>query len=65
VNGMVAPGKALQIAQALALVQDPERRHQQHIPGRNADASPHPGIRDRLEEDDQVEIGRGRNALGH
>ena len=50
---------------ALALAQDPEHSQQQQIPGWNADTPPHSGIRDRLEEADQIEIGGGRNSLGH
>lgn len=62
---MVTPAEALQIPQALALAQDPENRHQQQIPGRDAYAPPHAGIRDRLDVANQVEIGYGRNGLGH
>ena len=72
-HSVMTPGKALQITQALALAQDAEHRHQQQIPGRNANPSTHPSIRDRLllrrslrlEEADQIEIGCGRSAVGH
>ena len=64
-HSVVTPGKTLKIAEALALAQDPEHRHQQQVPGRNADTPPHPSIRDRLEVADQIEIGCGRNALEH
>ena len=64
-HGVVASGKTLQIAQALAFAQDPEHGHQQQVPSRDAHTAPHPGIRDRLEVADQIEIGCGRNALGH
>ena len=62
---MVPASETLQIAQALALAQDPEHRHQQQVPGWNPDAPPHPDIMYRPEEADQIEIGWGRNALGH
>ncbi len=62
---MVAYGKALQIPQALTATQDPEHSHQKEIPGRNAHASAHPGIRYRLEVADQVEIGCSRVAFEH
>ena len=62
---MVPPGNALQITQALALAEDSAHRDKQLVPGRNADAAPHPGIGDRREKADQVEICCGRNALGH
>jgi hypothetical protein len=58
-------GVALQIPQALATNQDPQHRHQQQIPGRNADPAPHPRIRDRPEKADQVEIGCGKCGFGH
>ena len=64
-DSVVTPGKALQIAQALALAQDAEHRHQKQIPGRDANPSTHPSIRDRLEVADQIEIGCGRSAVGH
>ena len=47
--GVMAPGEALQIAQALAFAQDPKHRHQQEVPGRDANPAPHPGVRDSLE----------------
>jgi hypothetical protein len=64
-HSVVTPGKTLQIAQTLALAQNPKHRHQQEVPGRDANPSTHPGIRDPLEEADQIEIGCGRDALGH
>ena len=64
-HSVVPTSETLQTPQALALAQDPEDRHQQQVPGWNPDAPPHPGIRDRLEEADQIEIGCGRNALEH
>jgi len=60
----MAPGKALQIAQALALAQDPEHCHQQ-IPSWDAYTLLHPCIRDRLKVADQIKIGCDRNALEH
>ena len=54
---MVSDGKTLQIPQALAAAQDAQHRYQQQIPGRDANAPPHAGIRDRLEVADQIEIG--------
>ena len=64
-HGVVADGKALQIPQALAAAQDPEHRHQQQVPGRDANAPSHARVRDRLEVADQVEIGCGVRAFGH
>jgi hypothetical protein len=61
----MAPGKTLQVAQALALAQDAEHSYQQKVPSRDTDTPPHPSIRDRLEVADQIEIGYGRNALEH
>jgi hypothetical protein len=60
---LCAPGKTLQITQALAFAQNAEHRHQQQLPGRDANPSTHRGIRDRLEVADQIEIGCSRNAL--
>ena len=40
--------------------QDRDDRHQQHPPLREADASPHPAIRQRLEEADQIACGSWR-----
>lgn len=57
--------KTLQITQALATAQDPQHCHQEQIPGRNADPAPHPGVRNRLEKADQVEIGCGKSGFGH
>ena len=64
-HSVVTPSKTLQIPEALAFAQDPEHCHQQEVPGWDANPSTHPGIRDRLEVADQIEIGCGRNALGH
>lgn len=62
----MTPGKALEIAQALALAQDPDQCHQHQVPDRNANAQPpHPALRDHLEEGDQIEIGYGGNGCGH
>ena len=54
---MVSDGKTLQIPQALAAAQDAQHRYQQQIPGRDANAPPHAGIRDRLELAEQIVIG--------
>jgi hypothetical protein len=62
---VVADGKVLQIPHALATAQDPQHRHQQQIPGRNADPTPHPRIRDRHEKADQVEIGGRKSGFWH
>ena len=62
---MVADGKAFQIPQALAGAQDPEHRNQEQVPGRDANAPPHLGIRDRLEVADQIEIRCGRKTFEH
>jgi hypothetical protein len=64
-RAVVADGKALQIPQALATAKDPQHRHQQQVPGWNADPAPHPRIRNRLEKADQVEIGCGKRDFGH
>ena len=56
-HSVMAPGKTLQIAQALAVAQDAKHRHQKQIPSRDMNPSTHPGIRDRLEVADQIEIG--------
>jgi len=58
-------GKALQIPQALATAQDSQHRHQQQVPGWNADPAPHPSIRNRLEKADQVEIGCWKRDFRH
>ncbi len=47
--------KTFQIPQALALAQDPEPRHEEHVPGRDAHAAPHAGIGDGLEESNQID----------
>jgi hypothetical protein len=62
---VVADGKTLQIPQALTATQDSQQCHQKELPGRNAHASAHPGIRYRLEVADQVEIGCSRVAFEH
>ena len=64
-HSMVPARKMLQIPQALALAQDPEHRHQQQVPGWNPDALAHTGIRDRLEEADQIKIGCSGCDFGH
>ncbi len=62
---MVADSKAFQIPQALAAAEDSQHRHQQQVPGRDANAPPHARVRDRLEVADQIEIGCARDALEH
>ena len=64
-HGVVPASKTLQIPQALALAQDPEHRHQEQIPGRDAHAAAHAGVGDRLEEADQIEIVCSRGAFEH
>ena len=64
-HAVVTDGKTLQIAQVLATAQDSQNRHQQQIPGRNADPTPHPRIRDPPEKADQVEITCGKSGFGH
>ena len=64
-DAVVLTGKTLQIPQALAFTKDPEHGNKQHLPSRDANAPPHAGIQNRLEEADQIEIGGGRNALAH
>jgi hypothetical protein len=64
-NSMVADGKSLQITQSLAKAEDAKHRNKAQVPGRDAYAPPHAGIRNRLEVTDQIEIGCGRNALAH
>ena len=49
----------------LALAQDPHYGHQERIPGWDAPATPHPGIADRIEKSNQVEIACGRNNPRH
>ena len=61
----MADGKTLQIPQGLTATQDAQNCHQEELPGRNAHASAHPGIRYRLEVADQVEIGCSRVAFKH
>jgi hypothetical protein len=63
-GAVVTPGKAPQIPQALAFAQDSEYGDQQQIPGRDANAPPHPGIRDRLEVADQIEIAAAETLWG-
>jgi len=62
---MVAPSETLQISQAFAAAQDAEHGHQKQVPSGNTNSSPHPGIGDRLEEADQIEIGCSRAGFGH
>jgi hypothetical protein len=64
-HSVMTPRKTHQITQALAFAQDAEHRHQQQATGRDANPSTHPGIRDRLEVADQIEIDCGRNGLEH
>lgn len=64
-HAVVATSKVLQVPKPLALAQDPEHCHQEQVPGRDAHATPHTGIWDRLEVADQVEIGCGRDAFRH
>ena len=64
-HGVVTDGESLQIPQALAATQDSQHRHQQQVPGWDANAPPHARVRDRLEVADQIEIGCSRNALEH
>jgi hypothetical protein len=56
---VVADGEPLEITKALATAQDAENRHQQHVPGRYADPTSHPGIRDGAQKADQIKIGCG------
>jgi hypothetical protein len=62
---MTGAGVILYVQEALSAAQDSQHRHQQEIPGRDANATPHPDIRDRLGLANQVEIGCGRGALKH
>jgi len=62
---VVADGKACQIPQALAATEDSQHRHQQQIPGWDANAPPHARVRNRLEVADQIKIGCDRDALDH
>lgn len=64
-DAVVPAGKALQIPQALATAQDAQHRHQQEVPSRKANATPHPLVRDGLEIADQIEMGGGSGAFGH
>jgi len=57
---VVTAGKALQNPQALATAQASQHRHQQQLPGRNAEPTPHPRIRNPLEKADQVGLIGGR-----
>jgi hypothetical protein len=61
----MALGKTHQIQEPLALTQDPEHLHQQEVPGGDTDTATHPDIVDRLEVAEQIEIGCGRNSVGH
>ena len=62
---MLPASETPRVTQALALAQDPEYRHLQHVPSWNPDAPPHPGIWDRLEEADQIEIGCSSCGVEH
>lgn len=57
--------KTLEIPEALALAQDPEHGDQQQVTDRDTQATPHAGIRDRLEKAAQIKIGCGRGYFGH
>ena len=56
---MVADGEPLEITKALATTQDAENRHQQQVPGRYADPTSHPRIRDGAQKADQIKISCG------
>ena len=62
---MVADGKALQVPQALTTAQDAQHCHQQQVSGRDADPTPHTPVRDAPQKAEQVEMGRGTDAVGH
>ena len=72
-HAVVEDGKAFQIPQALAaaLGASLQRSSRTRAPqpgagtSRNANARPHPGIRDRLEVANQIEIACGRRNLEH
>ncbi len=49
----------LQIPQALAAAETSQHGHRLQIPGQEANAPPHPGVRDPIEVADQVEMGYG------
>lgn len=57
---VMADGKALQVPQALAANQDTKHCYQEQKSWKEVHPSPHPSIRDRLQEDDQVGRGIGR-----
>jgi hypothetical protein len=52
----VAYGEPLEFTKALATAQDAENRHQQQVPGRDADPTSHPRIRDGAQKADQIKI---------
>jgi hypothetical protein len=56
---VVADGEPLEITKALATAQDAENRHQQEVPGRDADPTSHPRIRDGAQKADQIKISCG------
>ena len=58
---MVANGEPLKVPQTLATAQDPQQHHKEQVPGRDTSPSPNPGIGDRLQKADQVEISWRRN----
>lgn len=64
-HAVVADRKTLWVSQALAMAQDPQPRHQQQVSGRNPHPKPHPGVRDRLEVADWIEIGCSKDAFAH
>ena len=61
----MAPGKTLQVAQALAAAEDAQHSHQQQVPSRKSDPAALPLVRDCPEITDEVEIGCGSVAFGH
>ncbi|HBH73272.1 MAG TPA: hypothetical protein DDY43_07445 [Synechococcales bacterium UBA10510] len=61
---MVADSKMLQVSQVLAAAQDSRHRHQQQVPGRYPRPTSHPGVRDRIEVADQIEIVCSKSAFG-
>ena len=62
---MVSVGEPLKITKALATAEDAEHRDQQQVPGGDADATPHPSVRDGAQEADQIEISCGSLCFEH
>jgi hypothetical protein len=58
-HGVMADGESLQIWQVSAATQDPQHLKQKHIPGTKACHTPRPGMWDRSQMTDQIEIGWG------